>query len=224
MDDQTPTAMLHDRRIRLLDAASMDVELRTGDRIVVRPLLPDDKERLAAGFRRLSLGSRYRRFFSAIDALSARQLAYLTEIDYRDHFAWVALDGNAVIGVARYVRSAGDVDVAEAAVAVADDWHHRGVATALLGSLAAVAFRNGIRRFRCYVQADNRPVIDLLRSAHAFVTRDTGDILRADVAIPAPWQVVRGSPLYDALRVAASSGAVAAWMASVIIDRSRDAR
>jgi protein lysine acetyltransferase len=207
--------------VRLLDAATTEVTLRDGRRIVVRPILPDDKERLSAGFRRLSQESRYRRFFASIDALSPRQLEYLTEIDYRDHFAWAALHDDAVVGVARYVRSGREIDVAEAAVAVADDWQRCGVATALLGSLAAVAFRQGIRRFRCYVQADNRPVIELLRSADATIGHDAGDILRADVSIPPPWQIVRGSQLYDALRTAAASGAVAAWMASVVIDGSR---
>ena len=40
--------------------------------------------------------------------LAPRQLAYLTEVDHRDHEALVALDdGGVVIGVARYIRLRG---------------------------------------------------------------------------------------------------------------------
>jgi hypothetical protein len=40
---------------------------------------------------RLSEESRYRRFFSPVKELSEKTLAYLTEVDYVDHFAWIAI-------------------------------------------------------------------------------------------------------------------------------------
>ncbi len=51
---------------------------------------------------------RYRRFFSPMFRLPESLLAYLTDVDYHDHFAWAALvreDGREVlVGVSRYVR------------------------------------------------------------------------------------------------------------------------
>jgi GNAT superfamily N-acetyltransferase len=63
--------------------------------------------------------------------LSARQLAYLTEVDHRDHEALVAIEPSSRdgLGVARYVRSRENPREAEFAVAVADDWQRRGLGT-----------------------------------------------------------------------------------------------
>src|SRR5687768_11845215 len=116
-------------------------------RVVIRPLEPTDRELLAAGFERLSPESRYRRFFAAIPRLTERQLDYLTQVDQQDHVALVAVDDAAgdMIGVARFVRTA--PGVAEPAVVVADDWHGRGVASALLDRLVERAQEEGIQRF-----------------------------------------------------------------------------
>ena len=74
--------------------------------MIVRPIRPGDKELLAAGFDRLSDDSRYRRFLTSMPRLSSSQLAYLTEVDHRDHEALLAIDeaSGRAVGVARYVR------------------------------------------------------------------------------------------------------------------------
>jgi GNAT superfamily N-acetyltransferase len=127
---------------------------------------PDDKKGLAAGFDRLSELSRYRRFLTPTDHLTAKQLAYLTEIDHHDHEALVAIDpsGRDGVGVARYVRSGRGSEEAEAAVAVADDWQRRGLGTALLRHLAARAQAEGITRFTALVLGDNLPVRRMLET------------------------------------------------------------
>ena len=113
----------------------MTVELRDGSRVVIRPIEPDDRAALVAGFERLSAESRYRRFFGPITHLSERDLDYLTRVDHHDHEALVAFeDGTGDgVGVARYVRTG--PDVAEPAIVVADDWHGRGAGSRLLDAL-----------------------------------------------------------------------------------------
>jgi len=78
-------------------------ELSDGSEVEIRPLDPEDKAGLAAGFERLSGLSRYRRFLSPTSHLSAKQLAYLTEVDHHDHEALAALDqaSGRTVGVAR---------------------------------------------------------------------------------------------------------------------------
>jgi RimJ/RimL family protein N-acetyltransferase len=114
------------------------VALRDGSEVAVRPIRATDKARLRAGFERLSAQSRQRRFLVAMPRLSPRLVRYLTEVDHHDHEALVAVgvDDDEPIGVARYVRSEDDAQAAEVAVAVADHWHGRGVATELLRRLA----------------------------------------------------------------------------------------
>ena len=141
-----------------------EISLRDGARLIVRPIGPDDKERLRAGWRRLSEESRYRRLFTPMPELSDRRLEYLTEIDHHDHEALGALDAETGEGVAvaRYVRGA-DPDSAEVAVTVADEWQGRGVGTALLELLAGRAREEGVRRFTATVLAENQEALDLLK-------------------------------------------------------------
>jgi RimJ/RimL family protein N-acetyltransferase len=144
--------------------------LRDGQEILIRPIRPDDREELAEGMRRLSPESRYRRFFTPTSELSAAALSYLTEVDHHDHEALVALEpgSDRGIGVARFVRAADDPELAEVAVAVADSWHNRGVATALLDRLTQRAREEGVRRFSAEVLAENRPMLELIE--------DLGDV------------------------------------------------
>lgn len=169
----------------------------------IRPIEPGDRDLLAAGFERLSQDSRYRRFFAEIPALTDRQLDYLTRIDHRDHEALIAIDpqtGDA-IGVARYVRTG--PGVAEPAVVVADDWHRRGIGSALLDRLVERALEEGITRFAAPVLAENRPAIRTLeRLGETTIERRGSEVeltieLRAEVEEPS-------SPAHALLRAVAA--------------------
>jgi RimJ/RimL family protein N-acetyltransferase len=177
--------------------------LRDGEQILVRPIRPEDRAELAAGMERLSPESRYRRFLTPTSELTAAQLSYLTEVDHHDHEALVALepDMGQGIGVARFVRSPEDRERAEVAVAVADSWHNRGVATALLDRLTERAREEGVRRFSAEVLADNRPMLDLLEGLGDVTTRhlDHGSV---EVVMELPPEGL-GASLRETLRAAA---------------------
>jgi nucleotide-binding universal stress UspA family protein len=133
--------------------------LKDGSRIVIRAVEPDDRERIREGFERLSPESRYRRFFGPMPRLRERDLDYLTILDHHDHEALLAIDERTGggIGVARFVRT--DGPTAEPAIVVADEWHGKGVATALLEALAERARKEGISRFDAPILAGNRDAI-----------------------------------------------------------------
>ena len=92
------------------------------------------------------------RFLAPIQKLSSQQLRHLTELDHVSHEAWAAFDREGeqqqVLGVARYIQLDEEPGVAEAAVAVIDSHHNRGMATLLIGKLIISAIENGIRVFR----------------------------------------------------------------------------
>ncbi|HEX2414491.1 MAG TPA: GNAT family N-acetyltransferase [Thermoleophilaceae bacterium] len=140
------------------------VALADGAEIEIRPIEPEDRDELAAGLRRLSPESRYRRFLAPTHELSDPELDYLTRVDHHDHEALVAQepDTGAGIGVARFIRIPEEPDKAEFAVAVADDWQGRGVGGALLARLSDRARAEGVRRFSAVILADNRPMLELL--------------------------------------------------------------
>lgn len=179
------------------------VTLRDGRLARVRPIRPDDKEALVAGLSRLSKESTYRRFLRPVTTLSERELRYLTEIDYTNHFAWVAADPDDDLdgyGVARYVRDSKDPEIAEAAVAIVDDQQGNGLGTILMRLLVATARENGISTFRGWVLGDNRDVLGPLEKIGARRTPDEG-VLRVEIDLD---EVFDGSSVQEALRAAAA--------------------
>lgn len=177
---------------------------------MLRSISPRDRRRLAASFERLSEESRYRRFFTAKEKLSAAELDYFVDVDHGDHEAIIAIDpsGGDLLGVARYVRSNHEVDVAEVAVTVADDWQKRGLGRALLDRLTYRARRQGIRKFSALVQTDNLASLGLLETVGDNQRRLDGGLVEIVIELPPSRGI--GARLAQALRAAAAGTLVPA--------------
>ena len=134
-----------------------------GGPLRLRPLRADDGDRLLGLCARLSPESRYRRFLSPMPMPRPDLLARLLDVDHRDREAIVALDGDDIVAVARYLREPG-ADVAEVALVVADEWHRRGIGRLLVRRLGRLARRRGIRAFAGTIAGENRPAMHLVRS------------------------------------------------------------
>lgn len=188
-----------------------DFSLRDGSRIRVRPVRPEDKRALVEGLARLSPASRYRRFLSPVGDLPERTLRYLTEIDYDRHFAWAAFSldepGTPGIAVARYVCDPDDPTIAEPAVAVIDEYQHRGLGILMLHILTSTAADHGVRAFRASILADNEPMRAIFKDMGARLRADGPGVLRAEVDLPGR-ERARAQLLYDGLRYACE-GAIA---------------
>jgi len=179
--------------------------LRDGTEIELRPIRPDDKAALARGFEQLSPESRYRRFLTPMNALSARLLRYLTEVDHHSHEAIVAESAkkHEPIGVARYVRLEDDPTAAEVAVAVVDEWQGKGAGTELLARLEERALEEGIERFVATCLATNSEVLELLGEIGP--TRTVGSANgTVDIEIALPTTREPEGPLRTLLRRAAA--------------------
>ena len=133
------------------------VELRGGTRALIRPIEPEDRDRLNEGFESASAESIFLRFLTPQPRLSSGQLDYLTAVDHMRHEALIAVDPETGLsfGTARYVRSDDDPDTAEFAVGVGDRWMGIGLGTALLGALVRRARRAGIVRFTGLIHSEN---------------------------------------------------------------------
>lgn len=142
------------------------VRLRDGEVVDIRPIRPEDAERLILLYDRLSRTSAYQRFFTVMRRLPLDWARYLATVDYGHRFALVAerhdTDGPRLIAVARYEPTE-RADTAEVAFVVEDGWQGRGLGTILLGDLLRAADARGIRRFVAFVLADNHRMLDLLR-------------------------------------------------------------
>ncbi|HTJ41148.1 MAG TPA: GNAT family N-acetyltransferase, partial [Kofleriaceae bacterium] len=134
--------------------------------MVLRLVRPADKELLARGFARLSPHSRYLRFFTPKSALTDDELRYLTECDHLRHLAIGATtaDEHDGLGVARFIALDGEPGVADAAIAVIDDMHGKGLGSLLFERLVAAARERGITRVRCDVLGSNTAMQEFLRA------------------------------------------------------------
>lgn len=145
-------------------AFETDVVLSDGATAHVRPIRPDDADRLLAFHARQSPQSIYYRYFSPRPRLSERDVDRLITVDYVDRMALVALRGDDMIGVARYDRWRHRAE-AEVAFFVDDANHGRGLATVLLEHLAVRAREVGLTAFTASVLPDNRKMIGVFTAA-----------------------------------------------------------
>jgi len=164
--------------------------LPDGRVVTIRPIQPDDGERLRLSHERLSPESRYRRFMSSKPFLSAADARYLVDVDGCDHYALVATvaepAGEAIVAVARFVRLPHDRSTAEFAIVVGDRWQRLGLAGELLGRLADAAVTRGVRRFEAVVLADNLPIQRLIRELAAGPVHRRRDGNTIEVSFPLP--------------------------------------
>ncbi|MFD9754435.1 bifunctional acetate--CoA ligase family protein/GNAT family N-acetyltransferase [[Kitasatospora] papulosa] len=149
-----------------------DVVLRDGGTARVRPITTDDAERLVSFYEQVSDESKYYRFFAPYPRLSARDVHRFTHHDYVDRVGLAVTVGGEFIATVRYDRiddrgrpASAPADEAEVAFLVQDAHQGRGVASALLEHIAAVARERGIRRFAAEVLPANNKMIKVFRDA-----------------------------------------------------------
>lgn len=150
-----------------------DVVLRDGGTARIRPITPDDAERLVSFYEQVSDESKYYRFFAPYPRLSDRDVHRFTHHDYVDRVGLAATVGGEFIATVRYDRindqglpaKDPEDDQAEVAFLVQDAHQGRGVASALLEHIAAVARERGIRRFAAEVLPANSKMIKVFTDA-----------------------------------------------------------
>jgi GNAT superfamily N-acetyltransferase len=153
------------------------VVLRDGTRALIRPIGPDDSDRLKAGFEIASADSIFLRFLAPHPRLSRSELRYLTGVDHDKHEALIAVDPESgeSFGTARYIRSDDDPATAEFAIGVGDSWMRIGLGSALLGALAERAREAGITRFTGLIHSENTAIRRLVEKVIGpFTTRPAG--------------------------------------------------
>ena len=130
-------------------------------------MLPEDRALFMGGLERASVATLRDRFHTENFRLSPSVVTYLTEVDQKNHLAIGATVREAGIeigiGIARCIR-AGDGDSAEVAVAVIDDYQHKGLGSLLVAELARFAKSQGINTFTAYVPAERRSLMNRLHS------------------------------------------------------------
>lgn len=176
--DRACTASVASARARPSSRDATDGTIR------LRCLTPADGSHLSDLHERLSPDSRYQRYFRLVRSLAPADIARFVARS-PDHLAVGAFDGDVLVGVAQYFRSAPRPDHAEVAIEVADSHHRRRVGARLVLELARLAADDGITHFTASVLADNRPVLGLMRHS-GWDVASTLDGHYADVVVTLP--------------------------------------
>ncbi len=155
-------------------ASSVDVILRDGGTLRLRPPTTADSEALLDFYRALSSQSLHRRFHG-FPNLRPQLVESLLEPDWTERGALLGAltdeHGERVVAIGNYVRLR-DPAQAESAFAVADSEQGRGIGTRLLERLAARAAAVGIERFVAEVLPENRSMLGVFERAGYELTRE----------------------------------------------------
>ncbi|MEM6963510.1 MAG: GNAT family protein [Bacteroidota bacterium] len=115
--------------------------LKNGEVIQLRPIHPVDGQQAFEFRAKLSSKSIHDRFLGYVPNITPPIVDYLTRIDYSKDMAIIAETVNhnekKVIAVARI--AAENTRVSDFAIIIADEWHGKGLGTALTGFLIQIA-------------------------------------------------------------------------------------
>ncbi|WP_260684481.1 bifunctional GNAT family N-acetyltransferase/acetate--CoA ligase family protein [Rhodococcus sp. KBS0724] len=164
----------------------VDVLASDGGAVALRPIVPEDADKLVEFHGKLSERTRYLRYFGPYPTMSKRDVTNFTTVDHHNRVAFVMMLGDEIIAVGRYERllDVGDGKSAEVAFVVADAHQGRGLGPILLEYLAAAAAENGLTMFVAEVLSENRNMVTVFREAGYQVSRSfDGGVLRLEFAI-----------------------------------------
>jgi acetate---CoA ligase (ADP-forming) len=155
-------------------ADTVDVILRDGRTLRLRPPAHQDADALLRFFANLSEQSLYRRFHG-FPQVSPALVEPLLDTDWEERGALLGTlvddGGESVVAVASYVRLR-DRALAEAAFAVADAHQRRGIGTRLLEQLAERAAGVGIGSFVAEVLPGNQGMVGVFEAVGFELTRE----------------------------------------------------
>ncbi len=168
---------MSDRNAATTTGHPITFRLPAGEAVTVRPIRPDDADRLQDYLRGLAPQSRHNRFLGAVSELAPREIARLVRMDGPGELALVALAHRgrdaAIIAEAIHVIEPGSARC-EFALSVADAWRRRGLGTLLLRLIECRAQWVGVRHLFGDVLRDNAAMKGLARkrafSLHAPVS------------------------------------------------------
>ncbi len=164
------------------------ITLRDERPVVLRPIDPDDAEKLIDFHNHLSFEAQYYRFFGPKPQLTLAEATYLAKVDFHRRFAIVAeaeIDGErCIVGVGRF--DVNEPGVAEAAIVIRDDFQHVGLGSAILERMREVGKGAGLRAFNAEILAENAQMIGLLENQNIPTEQARAGIVRVQAPLDAP--------------------------------------
>ncbi len=150
--------------------------LKDGTAVNIRPILPEDEERMISFHRELSEESvrlRYLASMSLDERISRQRLASICLCDWDREIVLVTEYQQGIIGVARLSRIPG-TQAAQIRMIINDAWHGKGLGTQLFRILIDVAKKEGYKEIRVLVLEENRGMLRILEKLDFTVEKVPG--------------------------------------------------
>jgi acetyltransferase len=167
-----------------------EVWLKSGVRVLIRPIQPEDARMEREFIERLGPESDYNRFFSYYRNPSPEMIKSLCNIDYETQMALVAEMPKVkepklkmIIGVGRIIQTT--KEKAEIAIVVADEYQHQGLGTKLTEMLLEFAQDKRFTSVYGIILPENDKMIGLAKKFGFKIRKDQGaglDIAELSIA------------------------------------------
>jgi acyl-CoA synthetase (NDP forming)/GNAT superfamily N-acetyltransferase len=155
------------------DAGQVYALLSDGTTVEIRPATRDDFEAVKAMHEAMSPDSNHMRFFNFSRLAGDTEARRICWDPTPGNVTLLALADGTVAGCASYAGTA--PGVAEVAFAVADNMHHRGIATLLLEHLVSWARSHQITTFTAQTLSENQAMLNVFADAGLPVDRHYAD-------------------------------------------------
>jgi N-acetylglutamate synthase-like GNAT family acetyltransferase len=152
------------------------LKTRTGFEFSVRPVEPFDEPALAHLFAHVGADDMRFRFLSSMKAPGHEILKKMIDVDHhrKEDYLAIAPDGETVIASAVVAADATNEN-AEVAIAMHQDYKHKGVGWTFLDYVIGQEKRKGVQKLRSIESRDNHEAIALERQTGFTATRYPGD-------------------------------------------------
>lgn len=162
-------------------------KLNNGDPVLLRPIKPEDEDRLNKLVSSLSKETMRFRFFEIIKEMTHDTLTRYCNIDYDREVAIVAElqeDGaSRIIGVVRLILEP-DGKNGEFAILIGDQWQGLGLGTKLICFLFDIAKDMHIQRIYGYLMTDNKKMLQLANKKGFKIERLDEEIAKISLTFP----------------------------------------
>ena len=148
--------------------------LADGTTVEIRQAVPDDFDAVQAMHEAMAPDNIYLRFFSYSRRSAKTEARRICADPAPGNAALLALRDGELVGVASYAGLIGHPGQAEVAFAVADNMHHKGIATLLLEHLVSLARSRQVTTFTAKTLTENTAMLKVFTDAGLPVQRQFG--------------------------------------------------
>ncbi|NVM55680.1 MAG: GNAT family N-acetyltransferase [Candidatus Helarchaeota archaeon] len=156
---------------------------KDGIEVLYRPIRPDDDDKILEFYYSLSRETIYFRFFSGRKNVPISRIRRYTHIDYEKNFAMVVEYQDTIIGIGHYIITE-NLETAEMAVVMDDNWQQKGIGTHFLRYLISIAKERGIKHLTATVLLENYKILKTIEKLGFKFSKklEEGDLLvEADI-------------------------------------------